>query len=382
MYSRTRSGPESALLDQSTRAIMAGRGEPVPGEPLNRPPVFASGFHANGTLPYARDGSPTSEAFEEAIGALEGGTATAFSSGMGAAAAIFESLPAGARVVLPRTAYAEARRLLSRREADGKLRLTYVELTDTEGVIAALPGAELVWLESLTNPLLDVAVIDRIAAAARLQRACVVVDATLATPVLQRPLDLGADVVLHSATKYIGGHSDLLLGVAVTRDQGRVENLRGARALLGAVPGTMEAFLGLRGLRTLPLRLERAQATALQLARRLERHPGIRRVRYPGLASDPSHRRANRLLDGYGALLAFEVEGGADRADAVCASVRVFTHATSLGGVESLVERRSRVPGEEHVPDAVLRASIGCEHPEDLWADLERALDVSSSARA
>ncbi len=361
---------------------MAGRAEPRPGEPLNRPPVFASGFHANGTLPYARDGSPTWEAFEAAIGALEGGVATAFSSGMGAAAAVLESLPAEARVVLSKNAYAEARRLLGERESKGKVQLCQVDGARTEELIEQLPGAALVWLDSLSNPLLEVAEIDRVAAAARSEGVTVVVDATLATPILQRPLDLGADVVLHSATKYIGGHSDLLLGVAVVRGEARAEDLSRARALLGAVPGTMETFLGLRGLRTLPLRMERGQASALQLAEHLSRHPEVLAVRYPGLAADPGHRRAGRLLDGPGALLAFEPAGGARRADALCESVSVFTHATSLGGVESLIERRSRVPGEGHVPAALLRASIGCEDPEDLWNDLEAALSLSARSSA
>ncbi len=361
---------------------MAGRGEPRPGDPLNSPPVFASGFHANGSLPYARDGSPTWEAFESAIGALEGGVATAFSSGMGAAAAVLESLPAQARVVLPRTAYAEARRLLAERESDGKVRVSRVDGTRTEELIEQLPGAALVWLDSLANPMLDVAEVDRVAAAAHREGASVVVDATLATPILQRPLDLGADVVLHSATKYIGGHSDLLLGVAVVREEARAEDLCRARALLGAVPGTMETFLALRGLRTLPLRIERGQASALELAGRLSRHPEVLGVRYPGLPADPGHRRAERLLDGFGALLAFEPAGGARRADALCEAVRVFTHATSLGGVESLIERRSRVPGEGHVPAPLLRASIGCEDPEDLWTDLEQALAISARASA
>jgi len=364
-------------LHPRTRAITAGRAAPAPGEPLSVPPIFASGFHANGTLPYARDGSPTWQAFEDALGSLEGGESVAFASGMGAAASVFEDVPPGGIVLMPSTAYVEARRLLADRAARGHLRVRPVEATDTAAILASLPGADLLWLESLTNPLLEVAELDLIIPEARRAGVTVVVDATLATPILQRPLEHGADVVIHSATKFIGGHSDLLLGVATTRDPARAQQLRNTRASLGAVPGAVEAFLGLRGLRTLPLRMDQSQAGAMELAGHLVDHPAVARVSYPGLASDPGHAAAARLLDGFGALVAFELHGGRCHADAVCEAVEVFTHATSLGGVESLIERRSRIPGEDRVPPGLLRLSVGCEHPRDLWADLERALSPS-----
>lgn len=362
------------VLDRSTLAILAGRGEPVAGAPLNCPPVLASAFRAGGERTYARDGNPTWEAFEEAIGALEGGTAVAFSTGMAAAAAVIEALPPTARVVVADSAYVEVRRLLAEREAAGRLRLTHVDATDTSAVVEALPGADMVWLDSVSNPGLQVAEVDVVARAARRVGAVLVVDSTLTTPFNQRPLELGAELVIHSATKYAGGHSDLLLGVAVAADPARAARLADARTILGAVPGTLEAWLGLRGLRTLALRVQRGTESAAVLAGRLAEHPAVARVRYPGLASDPSHRIATRVLDSFGAMLSFEVEGGERTADAVCERVQVIVHASSFGGVETLIDRHGRWRAGPAVPDGLLRLSVGCEHPDDLWRDLDQAL--------
>ncbi len=373
---RTTQRPETSQsrLRPSTKAVMAGRGEAGSGQPLNLPPIFASAFHANGSHGYARDGNPTWEAFEEALGVLEGGEAIAFSSGMAAIAAALEELPIGARVLASRSTYFELRRLLAGRAAAGRLEVLTVDAMDTDAALAALDGTDLVWLETLTNPMLEVPELDIIVDAAQRHRVVSIVDATLATPALQRPLEFGADLVIHSATKYIGGHSDLLLGVASTRDPARAARLREARTALGAVPGTMETFLALRGLRTLPLRVERSCETALVLARRLEDHPLVRGVRYPGLPSDPCHERARRLLDGFGAMIAWEMRSSTDAA-AVCASVQVLTHAGSLGGVESLIDHRARLGEDDRLPPGLLRASVGCEDPEDLWEDLERAIN-------
>ena len=313
-----------------TVAVHAGRGE---GSALNAPLVPASSLRGGA---YAReDGSPGWAPFEEAIGALEGGTAVAFASGMGAAAAIVSALPSGARVVGPERGYAWTRSLLA-----GADHIT-VDTSDTEATLRASEGADLLWLESPSNPLLEVAELDRLCAAG----VPVAVDSTFATPLLQRPLELGATLSMHSASKFIGGHTDLLLGVVTTRDPEWVERLRHARAQLGATPGALEAFLALRGLRTLPVRLEASQCTAALLAQRLTAHPAVHTVHYPS----------------FGAMLSFEV---ADP-DAVCARVRLFTHAKSLGGVESLIDKRG--------PELV-RVSVGCEHAEDLWADLGQAL--------
>jgi len=375
---RVRARPQAARptssLDIQTVAILAGRGEPVAGAPLNCPPILASAFRAGAGRSYARDGNPTWDAFEEAIGALEGGTAVAFSTGMAAAAAVIESLPPTARVVVGDSVYVEVRSLLAEREAAGRLRLIDVDASDTETVIASLPGADMAWLDSISNPGLDVAEIDRVGRAANAERVTLVVDSTVATPVNQRPLELGADLVVHSAAKYVGGHSDLLLGVAVAADGARATRLADARAMVGAVPGTLEAWLGLRGLRTLPLRMERGARSAAMLAERLVEHPAVARVHYPGLAADRSHAVATRVLDGFGAMVSFEVEGGERVADAVCERVRVIAHASSFGGVETLLERHGRWHSGPGVPAGLLRLSVGCEHPEDLWRDLDAAL--------
>ncbi len=336
---------------------------------------MASTFHAGGDLAYARThGTPTWRALEEVIGDLEGGDAVAFASGMAAVAAVFDPLPIGARVVYPTVSYLGVRRLLGERGAAGRLEPVAVDITDTDAALAACEGADVLWIESPTNPLVGIADLEALAAGAAERGVTTVVDNTFATPLLQRPLDHGCDVVVHSATKLIGGHSDLLLGVAICRDEARADALREARHTTGATPGGLEAWLALRGLRTLPVRLERAQATALELARRLHEHPHVARVFYPGLPDDPGHELAGRQMDGFGTMLAFEVEGGAARADAICAQVRLLTHATSLGGVETLIERRAGQEGEEHIPEGVLRVSVGCEHPEDLWEDLAAAL--------
>jgi len=359
--------------------VKAGRGPDRPGDSLGPPLVMASTFRAGGEREYARtDGTPTWRAFEETIGQLEGGDAIAFATGMASAAAVIETLPVGARVVFPTVSYLGVRRLLRGHAESGRLELTGVDITDTDAAVAACEGADLLWIETPTNPLVGIADLERLSDAARERRIPSVVDNTFATPLLQRPLELGCDVVVHSATKLIGGHSDLLLGVAVCREEAWTRKLRRVRHDTGATPGGLEAWLALRGLRTLPVRLERMQATALELARRLGEQPSVSRVFYPGLDEHPEHELARRQMDGFGTMLAFQVEGGADRADALCGAVRLITNATSLGGVETLIENRAAQPGEEHLPDGLLRVSVGCEHPEDLWDDLEAALSATT----
>lgn len=330
------------------------------------PPVFASSFRSGGEHEYSRnEGTPTWEALETAIGQLEGGTATAYASGMGAAAAIVDLLPPGSRVVVPADSYTAVRHLVASRGHSVDLQ----DITDTETTLTAVEGAAMLWLESPTNPLMDVADLPALCAADTL----VVVDNTFATPLLQQPLALGADVVMHSGSKYIGGHADLLIGLTVA-ESSLAARLREQRVLAGATPGAMEAFLATRGLRTLALRVRQAQESAGELAARLDEHPRVTRVRYPGLLGDPGHKRAAAQMSGFGAMLSFEVAGGAPAADAVCAALRVIHAATSLGGVESTVERRAKLPGQEHVPPSLLRLSVGCEHVEDLWADLDAAI--------
>jgi cystathionine gamma-synthase len=246
-----------------------------------------------------------------------------------------------------------------------------VDVCDTAAVLAAAADADLVWLESPTNPCLDVADLVAICGSCSCP---VVVDNTLATPLLQRPLALGADIVVHSVTKWLAGHSDVVMGAAVVSSDPLLESLRTRRSLGGAVPGPTEAWLALRGVRTLPARLARAEATAGELAVRLSDHPAVSRVRYPGLPSDPGYALASKQMDGPGAMVSFEMRGGAAAADAVCVGVRLLVPATSLGGVETLIERRGKYANEEATPPALLRMSVGQEDVEDLWEDLSQAL--------
>ena len=362
-----------------TLLISAGRPERVPDGPLNAPISPASALHPGGEVDYARAGNPAWRPLEEAIGTLEGGQAVVFASGMGAAAAAFAAFPARPTVVAPRVCYQHIRASLESLHDAGRAELRLVDVTDTAAVTDACEGADVLWLESPTNPLLGIADLPALCAFAARRDLLCVVDNTLATPLGQRPLELGADLVVHSATKALGGHSDLLLGAAVARDDALVHALRHARAIGGATPGALEVFLCLRGLRTLALRFERAQANALALAERLSAHPEVTEVRYPGLASHPGHDRARAFMDGDGCMLTFSVTGGAARADALLDRLRVLTHATSLGGVETTLERRARYPDERDVPENLLRVSVGCEHADDLWDDLAQALDGTAT---
>jgi len=374
-------------LRPETAVICAGRPSHAASEPLNVPVVLASNFRAStrsapgvedGSRAYSRtDATPTWEAFEAAVGQLEGGHAVAFSSGMAAVAAVLDLVPAGSRIVAPADCYFGVGELLADAQQQGRWAVDRVDLTDTASVQATVAGADLLWLETPSNPLLDIADLPALCAAGRRAGAIVGVDNTFATPLLQQPLALGADVVVHSATKFIGGHSDLLSGIAIARDKALAERLRHRRGLSGATPGALEAFLALRGLRTLALRLDRGQRNASGLARRLDEHPAVSRVRYPGLPSDPGHRTAAAQMTGYGAVLAFEV-ADAPTADRLCNAVQIIVPATSLGGVESTIERRGKLPGQGHVPPGLLRLSVGCEHIDDLWNDLNSALQQAT----
>ena len=356
--------------------MVVGRGERDPGGALNTPVEFASAFHPGGDVGYSREGNATWSAFEDALAALEGGQAVAFASGMAAVSAVFEQFPAGAVVVAPRDSYTGTRWYLDEAIARDRFVVRLVDVTDTEAVVAATQGAALVWLESPTNPLMGITDIAAVADAARAAGAALAVDNTFATPLLQSPLKLGADFVVHSATKFISGHSDLLAGAVVTGDPQRYEDLHVRRTVMGAVLGPMEAYLALRGLRTLPVRLAKAQATAAVLAERLAAHPAVTRVRYPGLVDDPGHQLAAKQMSGFGAVLSFELNS-AEAAEHACAAIEVIVHTTSLGGVETTMERRRRHPREDYTPEGLIRLSVGCEHPDDLWADLDQALEHS-----
>ncbi len=348
-------------LRPATRAVHAGRPPHDPDQPLSTPITMASTYVAGGDREYGRTGNPTWQAFEAALGDLEGGRALAFSSGLAAVSTVLGLVAHGATVVAPRVSYNGTLLQLADLESRGRVVTNLIEAEDTDGFVKAMDDdVALVWLESPTNPSLELSDIATIAAAAHEAGASVVVDNTFATPLLQQPLGLGADIVVHSATKLIGGHSDLLMGAVVVGDDALWEVLKGRRDLQGAIPGTLEAWLALRGLRTLHLRVERAQANAAELARRLADHPAVAEVRYPG----------------FGAMVSVLVAGGPDAADRVCGSTRLWIYTTSLGGVESTLERRRRGAHEpKEVQDNPVRLSVGIEDVEDLWADLGAALD-------
>ncbi|HEX3614873.1 MAG TPA: PLP-dependent transferase [Sporichthyaceae bacterium] len=358
-----------------TVAVVAGRPDRAPDAPLNHPLVLAATYVAGGELEYGRYGNPTWQAFEAALGALEGGHGLAFPSGLAALGSILEIVPPNAVVVAPRHAYLGSLGQLARRGQRHDLTARLVDVADTGATVEAIAGADLVLLESPTNPALEVAELAVLCAAGREAGALIVVDNTFATPFGQRPLELGAHVVMHSATKYIAGHSDAMLGALVCAEEETWQQLESNRRLAGVIPGPLECWLALRGLRTLHLRVERAAANAAVLAGRLAEHPACRDVRYPGLPTDPGHARAAANMRNFGSMISIELADAAT-ADAFCAATALWVTATSLGGVESSMERRRRWPGEARtIAEGLVRMSVGVEDVEDLWADLAQALD-------
>src|SRR2546421_5721761 len=375
MTSRDRTGHNASDLGSVESWLVSAGRDRRPGAPLNVPPCPASNFVLGEHRGYSRDdGTPGWEALEEIVGGLEGGSSVSFASGMAGIAAIFDQLPTGSVVALPDDCYQGVAGLANAGQSRGRWTVHRVAVADTKGWIEMCGVADLIWLESPSNPLLTVADLDAICAGPRKRGAILGVDNTFATPLNQRPLLLGADVSVQSVTKFIGGHSDLLAGVVTVRNPALLAALRQVRELAGATPGTLETFLAVRGARTMALRLERAQCNAMTLAERLARHPNVTLTRYPGLASHPTHAAARRQLKGFGTIISFDVRGGASAADAVCAGLQLIQHATSLGAVESTIERRGSIPGQEHLPPALLRLSVGIEAVEDLWTDLDRAL--------
>jgi len=348
-------------LHPETSAITAGRPDAAPDAPLNPPIVLSSTYHAGGPVGYGRYGNESWSALESAISELEGGKTLSFSSGMAAVSAVFSILPIGAPVVASNQGYSGVMGLLNQLHSMGRLEVRFVEITNTEEVIAAMKGAALVWLESPTNPCLDVADLQALITAAKKLGIGVAVDNTFATPLVQQPLAMGADIVMHSVTKFLAGHSDVVLGSLSTNDEALYKRLEESRRFNGSIPGPFEAWLAVRGIRSFPVRFRAAESNARDLAARLSEHPKITKVRYPG----------------FGAVVSFEVDGTAEAAQKVCESSQLITHATSLGGIESLWERRRRWSGESlSVPEQLIRLSVGCEHVDDLWADIQQALTV------
>lgn len=372
-----------AHTQPATSVVSLGRPPKERGASLNPPITLTSTFVGSavpeaGERVYARFSNPSWDPLEEAIAELEGSPlpALSYASGMAAIAAVLSLVPIGGAAVVPGTSYNGTIGLARQLQTEGAFELREVDPTRIEETIAAFEGADLVWLESPTNPLLDVLDLPALVSAAKRYGATVVVDNTFSTPLRQRPLEVGADLVVHSATKFIAGHSDVLLGLAVTRSEEMHAKLLGKRTLQGAIAGPFEAWLALRGLRTLAVRLDRAEQNAADLASRLLGRPEVSRVRYPGLPEDPGHELAAAQMDGFGAMISIEFAGGAVAAEAFVESLQLITPATSLGGVETLAERRRRQPSEpEAVPESLVRLSIGIEHVDDLWADIEAALN-------
>lgn len=379
MVGTERTANVTVMADLHTESILVSSGRPhEPGAPVNPPIVVTATFRNDGrSNQYARsDSTETRADLEAALGALDGGRALVFSSGMAAIAAVVESQPVGTVAVIPDAAYAGSLTIFGEQERLGRMTVRRVDVADTDAVIAALDGANLLWVETVTNPMLAVADLPALIDAARARNVLIGVDATFSTPLNVRPLELGADVVMHSVTKYLAGHSDILLGSLTTRSDDLFTALESRRTIAGSISGALEAFLALRGLRTLAVRFERAQHNAAELARRLETHPKVTRVRYPGLASHPGHEIAARDHAGFGAMISFEIAGDAADADRVAAALQLIVNATSLGGVESLLERRAQHAGDAAfgTPPTLLRFSVGIEHVDDLWADLVQAL--------
>ena len=346
-------------IHPETSAITAGRPEVAPDASLNPPLVFSSTYHAGGPVGYGRYGNESWSALEAAISELEGGQTLSFSSGMAAISAVFSILPIGAPVVASNQGYSGTMGLLNQHHATGRLEVRFVDITNTAEVVTAIKGAALLWLESPTNPCLDVADLPALIAAAKKQTIGVGVDNTFATPMVQTPLAMGADIVMHSVTKFLAGHSDVVLGSLSISDPALFKRLEESRRLNGSIPGPFEAWLALRGIRTFPVRFRAAEANAKTLVTRLQNHAKITKVRYPG----------------FGAVISFEIDGNAENAEKVCESSRLISHATSLGGVESLWERRRRWAAESpSVPEQLIRLSVGCEHVDDIWQDIEQAL--------
>lgn len=386
------SGEGKRALSLATLAIHGGQ-SPDPSTGAVMPPIYATSTYAQSSpgehqgFEYSRTHNPTRFAYERCVAALEGGSrGFAFASGMAATSTVMELLDSGDHVIAMDDLYGGSYRLFERvRRRSAGLDFSFVDLTDLAAFEAAItPATRMVWIETPTNPMLKIVDIAAVAAIAHARGLLVVVDNTFASPMLQRPLALGADIVVHSATKYLNGHSDMVGGIAVVGDDadlgGRVAFLQNS---VGGVQGPFDSFLALRGLKTLPLRMRAHCDGALALAQWLQEHPAIEKVIYPGLPSHPQHALAARQMDGFGGIVSIVLKGGFEAARRFCERTELFTLAESLGGVESLVNHpavmtHASVPVERRerlgISDALVRLSVGVEAPQDLQADLERAL--------
>jgi cystathionine gamma-synthase len=367
-----------------TQAVHAGRRiDPTTGAvtpPIHLSTTFERGPAGDYPLgfSYAREDNPTRRALEECLAALEGGKeALAFSSGLAVMTALVQGLEPGDHILAPADVYYGLRQVTGVVFGKWPIETSYVDMTDLDAVRAAVrPSTRLVVIETPTNPLLKITDLAAVAAIARAANAISVCDGTFTTPVVQRPFEHGVDMVMHSTTKYLGGHSDLVGGALVTRyDNYLFERARKSLQFGGAAPSPFDCWLALRGSSTLPWRMRAHAENALKIAEYLCRHRAVERVHYPGLSDHPGHEIAARQMTGFAGMLSFEVRGGRAPAMAVAARVKLFIRATSLGGPHSLIEHRASVEGRgTATPQSLLRVSVGLEHPDDLIADLEQAL--------
>ncbi len=383
---------KSNQLDFATRCVHAGQ-EPDPTTGAVMMPIYATSTYVqqspgvNKGFDYARTKNPTRMAFERCIADLEGGSAAfAFASGLAAISTTLECLDHGAHVVAVDDLYGGTRRLFERvRKRSAGLDISYVDLTDAGALESAIrPSTRLLWVETPTNPLLKLVDLARVAALARARSIWAAADNTFASPWIQRPLEFGFDLVVHSTTKYLNGHSDMVGGTAVVGANEELrEKLKFLQNAVGAIQGPFDSFLALRGLKTLSLRMERHCASALKIAQWLERHPKVRRVYYPGLASHPQHAIAKKQMRAFGGMISVDLKGTLDDSKRFLERCQLFSLAESLGGVESLIEHpalmtHGSVPPEVRatlgITDTLVRLSVGIEHPDDLIADLAAAL--------
>ncbi len=381
----------SRSLALETLAVHAGQpADPTSGAVM-MPIVLSSTFAQKSPgehqgFEYSRSGNPTRNALEACLAALEGGKhGFAFASGLGASTTVLHTLKPGDHVLSGDDVYGGTFRLLDKVLAPMGVASSFVDLSDPQAVARSMrPETNLVWLETPTNPMLKIFDIGAIAEIAKKRGARVLVDNTFATPVLQSPLALGADIVLHSTTKYLNGHSDVVGGAVVTSDEAFAERLRFLQNAMGAVPSPFDCYLVLRGIKTLSVRVERATASAASIAERLRAHPKVERVYYPGLETHPNHAVAKKQMRGFGAMISFVLRGGLEPSRRFLSALEIFACAESLGGVESLAEHpaimtHASVPAEQRktlgIDDGLCRLSVGVEALSDLWADIEGALD-------
>ena len=385
-------------LALGTLAIHGGQ-SPDPSTGAVMPPIYATSTYAQSSpgvhqgFEYSRTHNPTRFAYERCVAALEGGSrGFAFASGMAATSTLLELLDSGDHVIAMDDIYGGTYRLFERvRRRTANLDFSFVDLTDLAAFEAAIrPGTKLVWIETPTNPMLKIVDIQAVAAIARKHGLRVVVDNTFASPILQRPLQLGADIVMHSATKYLNGHSDMVGGMVVVGDDKELaEQMAFLQNSIGAVQGPFDSFLALRGLKTLHLRMKAHCENALALAQWLDTHPAIEKVIYPGLPSHPQHELAKRQMDGFGGIISIVLKGGFEAAKRFCDNTQLFTLAESLGGVESLVNHpavmtHASIPLERReklgISEGLVRLSVGVEAAADLKVDLDSALSRVTGA--